>query len=181
MCLVEGPNHNKPQALPGGSLTHTNHGKEIIMSDRNEKYIRFKDISDSERILDTVFLLTIGLGYLRALANLYYTHTGLDGKTGLSVEDVVISYCGSHNQTRLGTAINGIMKPNLRYISDKDIILQWIHHGAEEPEYNKKIAPILNCDCVMCHTPNVNLSLPDLTHYATVSEVAHAGGATWPT
>jgi hypothetical protein len=145
-----------------------------------ERYTRFKDISVSERILNTVFLLTIGLGYIAALANMYYTHQGLDGKAGLSVEDVVISYHGSNNQTRLGTAIGGIMEPNLKYKSDKDVILQWIQNGAEEPEYNEIIAPILNRDCVLCHTPSVNPSLPDLTHYATVSEVAHAGGATIP-
>jgi hypothetical protein len=145
-----------------------------------ERYTRFKDISVSERILNTVFLLTIGLGYLAALANMYYTHQGFDGKAGLSVEDVVISYHGSKNQTRLGTAIGGIMEPNLKYKSDKDVILQWIQNGAEEPEYNDKIAPILNRDCVLCHTSNINPSLPDLTHYATVSEVAHAGGATIP-
>ncbi|MEI6333322.1 MAG: hypothetical protein WCS87_02075 [Methylococcaceae bacterium] len=146
-----------------------------------ERYTRFKDISVSERILNTVFLLTIGLGYLAALANLYYTHQGLDGKAGLSIEDVVISYHGSSSQTRLGSAIRGIMEPNLKYKSDKDVILQWIARGAEEPEYNEKIAPILNRDCVLCHTPGINPSLPDLTHYATVSEVAHAGGATIPT
>ena len=73
-----------------------------------ERYTRFKDISVSERILNTVFLLTIGLGYLAALANMYYTHQGLDGKAGLSVEDVVISYHGSNNQTRLGTAIKAL-------------------------------------------------------------------------
>jgi len=146
-----------------------------------ERYTRFKDISISERILNTVFLLTIGLGYIAALANMYYTHQGLDGKAGLSVEDVVISYHGSNTQTRLGTAINGIMEPNLKYKSDKDVIMQWIHAGAEEPEYNEKIAPILNRDCVLCHTPSVNPSLPDLTHYATVAEVAHGGGATIPT
>ena len=55
-----------------------------------EKYTRFKDISVSERILNTVFLLTIGLGYLMALVNMYYTHQGLDGKAGLSIEDIVI-------------------------------------------------------------------------------------------
>lgn len=33
----------------------------------------------------------------------------------------------------------------------------------------------------MCHTPNINPSLPDLTNYAGVSEVAHGGGATIPT
>jgi hypothetical protein len=148
---------------------------------RPERYTRFKDISVSERILNTVFLLTIGLGYIAALANLYYTHQGLDGKAGLSFEDVVISYHGSNNQTRLGTAIKGIMEPNLKIKSDKDVILQWINHGADEPEYNEKIAPILNRDCVLCHTPSVNPSLPDLTQYSTVSVVAHAGGATIPT
>lgn len=146
-----------------------------------ERYTRFKDISVSERILNTVFLLTIGMGYLMALANMYYTHQGLDGKAGLTIEDVVISYHGSSNQTRLGTAINGIMKSNLRYASDKDVIMQWIHNGADESAYNDKIKPILDRDCVICHTPTINPSLPDLTHYETVSELAHAGGATLPT
>ena len=146
-----------------------------------KQYIRFKDISVSERILNTVFLLTIGLGYMMALTNMYFTHQALDGKAGLSVEDVVISYHGTSDQTRLGTAINGIMKTNLRYIGDKDVILRWIHNGANEAEYTDKIAPILNRDCILCHTPSVNPSLPDLTHYETVSQVAHAGGATLPT
>jgi hypothetical protein len=149
--------------------------------ERRKPYSRFKDISVSERILNTVFLLTIGLGYLAALANMYYTHQGLDGKAGLSIEDVVISYHGSSSQTRLGTAISGIMEPNLKYKSDKDVILQWIHHGADEPEYNEKVAPILNRDCILCHTPSINPSLPDLTHYGTVAVAAHAGGATIPT
>jgi hypothetical protein len=146
-----------------------------------ERYTRFKDISISERILNTVFLLTIGLGYIAALANMYYTHQGLDGKAGLSVEDVVISYYGSTTQTRLGTAIKGIMLPNLRYKSDKDVILEWINSGASETDYDDKIATILNRDCAICHTPSINPSLPDLTNYKGVSEVAHAGGATIPT
>ncbi len=147
-----------------------------------EQFRRFKDISVSERILNTIFLLTIGLGYLAALANLYYTHQGLDGKKGLSIEDVVISYHGSTTQTRLGTAIKGIMKSNLKYPSDGDVIMKWIHAGADETGYNEKIATILNRDCIMCHTPSINPSLPDLTGYDGVSKVAHGdGGASIPT
>lgn len=146
-----------------------------------EHFRRFKDISVSERILNTVFLLTIGLGYLAALANMYYTHQGLDGKAGLSVEDVVISYYGSTTQTRLGTAIKGIMKPNLRYASDQDVIMEWIHSGASEEDYNEKTAPILDRDCIICHSPSINPTLPDLTNYKGVSEVAHGGGASIPT
>jgi len=145
-----------------------------------ERYTRFKDISVSERILNTVFLLTIGLGYLVALTNMYYTHQGRDGKAGLSIEDVMINYHGSNGQTRLGSAIKGIMEPNLKYSSDKDVILEWIQKGADEPEYVERIAPILNRDCIICHSPAINPSLPDLTNYTSVSEVAHTGGASYP-
>lgn len=145
-----------------------------------ERYTRFSDISISERILNTVFLLTIGLGYLTALANLYYTHQGRDGKAGLSIDDVTIHYHGSNEQTRLGNAITGIMEPNLKHKSDKDVILDWIHAGAEEQEYKEKIAPILVRDCVICHTPAINPTLPDLTNFIGVAEVAHAGGASIP-
>lgn len=147
---------------------------------KKERYTRFRDISVSERVLNTVFLLTIGLGYLTALANLYYTHQGRDGIAGLSIDDVTIYYHGSKEQTRLGNAITGIMEPNLRHKNDKEVILDWIHAGADEPEYNEKIAPILNRDCVICHTPSINPSLPDLTSYAGVAEVAHSGGASIP-
>lgn len=146
----------------------------------SERYPRFKDISISERILNTVFLITIGLGYLMALANLYYTHQAADGKAGLSIDDVIINYHGSNNQTRLGSAVQGIMEPNLKHKSDKEIILEWIESGADEPEYIEKIAPILNRDCIKCHTPTINPSLPDLTNYKGVAEVAHSGGATIP-
>ncbi len=140
------------------------------------KYNRFVDVSVSEKILNTVFLLTIGLGYLFALANLYYTHQGRDGKPGLSVDDVMIMYHGSHAQTRLGAAVNGIMEANLKYKSDKEVILRWLQEGAEQAGYTTTIAPILNRDCIMCHTPSINPSLPNLTNYAGVLEVSQAGG-----
>ncbi|MGZ4958821.1 MAG: hypothetical protein ACXV7J_06190 [Methylomonas sp.] len=144
------------------------------------RYQRFSDISTSERILNTVFLFTIGLAYIMGLINMVYTHQGQDGKPGLSIEDIVIMYHGSNSQTRLGSAITGIMEPNLKYKGDKEVILKWIHDGAKEAGYRQDIAPILNRDCVHCHDPGVNPSLPDLTSYEGVAEVAHAGGATLP-
>ncbi|MGH8548719.1 MAG: hypothetical protein ACRERU_09010 [Methylococcales bacterium] len=148
---------------------------------RSQPGKRFSNLCVSEKILNTCFLLTIGIGYLVALANVYFTHQSHDGKEGFSVEDVKINYHGSPDQTRLGSAINGIMEANLKYKSDKDVILTWIQNGAEEPEYNDHIAPILNRDCIGCHSPEVNPSLPDLTDYSGVSQVARAsGGATVP-
>jgi hypothetical protein len=145
-----------------------------------EHFSRFKDISISERILNTVFLLTIGLGYIVALTNMYYTHQGRDGRPGLSIDDVMINYYGSATQTRLSIAIEGAMKSNLKYKSDKDVILRWINNGADEPEFIEKVAPIFNRDCIICHSPSINPTLPDLTNYEGANEVAHAGGATIP-
>jgi hypothetical protein len=92
----------------------------------------------------------------------------------------MINYHGAPDKTRLGSAINGVMEANLKYKSDKDVILKWIQTGAAEPEYDDHIAPILNRDCVTCHSPAINPSLPNLTSYSGVSAVAHAGGATLP-
>ncbi len=159
-------------------MTASSHLKNKTIS---ENYTRFKDISISERILNTVFLLTIGLGYIVALTNMYYTHQGRDGKPGLSIDDVMINYHGSDTQTRLGSAIVGVMAPNLKFKSDQEVILRWIHNGADEPEFNEKIAPIFNRDCVICHSPSINPTLPDLTQFKGATQVAHAGGATIPT
>ena len=92
----------------------------------------------------------------------------------------MIKYHGSQRHTRLGTAINGIMEPNLKNKDDKDVILKWIQSGAVESEYGETIAPILNRDCVTCHTPAINPSLPDLTNYKTTSELAQSGGTPLP-
>ncbi|MFA5982647.1 MAG: hypothetical protein WC782_01415 [Methylococcaceae bacterium] len=148
--------------------------------DLDRRYTRFKDISISEKILNTCLLVVIGIGYLVALANLYYTHQGHDGKPGISVHDVMINYHGSPDQTRLGSAINGPMEANLKYKSDKHVILKWIQNGATKEEYTDHVAAIFNRDCVLCHTPEINPSLPDLSKYEGVSEVAHAGGVTFP-
>lgn len=82
-----------------------------------KRYPRFSDISTSERILNSVFLLTVGIGYLVALANLYYTYQARDGRAGLGIEDIVISYYGASDQTRLASAVRGIMRPNLKFES----------------------------------------------------------------
>ncbi len=145
------------------------------------RYRRFSDASVSERILDSMFLITIAIGYFFALLNLYYTHQGRDGEPGLSVKDVMIAYYGSHNQTRLGAAINGPMEANLPNKAAKRDILDWIQHGAPEDEYNEKIKPILDSNCIMCHSAASGLPIPHLTSYDEVVKLTETDtGATIP-
>jgi len=134
-------------------------------------YRRFQDCSVSEKILDSMFLITMGVGYLFALAHLYYTHQGRDGQPGLSVEDVRIAYYGTHQQTRLGAALNGPMAGNLEYPEQKEIIFDWIENGTNVEEFNANVAPILNKNCITCHSPDSGLNLPPLTNYEEVMKV----------
>jgi len=144
-------------------------------------YRRFRDISVSEKMLNTLFLITIGIGYLFALTHLYYTHNARDGHPGLSVQDVVIAYYGSHDQTRLAAAINGgPMEQNLKSPADKQAILNWLKSGKSEDRYKDVIAPILNRNCVVCHNPESNPTLPNLTSYEGVMDVADSKGAALP-
>ncbi|MDQ6987948.1 MAG: hypothetical protein Q9M25_09110 [Mariprofundaceae bacterium] len=145
------------------------------------KYKRFSDTSVSEKILDSIFLITIGIAYLFALLNLYYTHQGRDGKPGLSVQDVVIAYHGSHNQTRLGAAINGPMESNLPNEAAKETILDWINHGAKKDDFTANVKPIIDNNCIMCHSAESGMSIPHFTSYAEVVQLTETDtGATIP-
>jgi hypothetical protein len=145
------------------------------------KYRRFRDTSVSERILDSMFLITIGIAYLFAILNLYYTHQGRDGEEGLSVTDVMYAYYGSHNQTRLGAAINGPMASNLPNPAAKQTILDWIEEGATEEGFHAKVEPIMQENCIACHSAESELPIPTFETYASVVQLTKTDtGATIP-
>jgi ABC-type multidrug transport system fused ATPase/permease subunit len=135
------------------------------------RYRRFQDASISEKILDTMFLLTIGVGMLFALVYVYATHQGNDGKPGLSVADIRIAYYGKHQQTRLGAAINGPMSDRFDSPEQKQVILHWIDKGATEAGYKRDVAPIVNTHCIMCHSAEAGMGLPPLTSYAAIKRL----------
>jgi hypothetical protein len=135
---------------------------------------RFNDCSISEKLLDTIFLLTIGLGYLFALAHMYYSHEGRDGQPGLSVEDIKIAYYGEHQQTRLGAALNGSMGGNLEFPEQKEIIFTWIKNGTDVDEFNANVAPIMSENCVACHSEDSGMGLPSLINYEEVMKLTHS-------
>ncbi|MDQ6955089.1 MAG: hypothetical protein Q9M20_06555 [Mariprofundaceae bacterium] len=134
-------------------------------------YRRMTDASISEKMLDTMFLITIGLGYIFALAHLYYSHQGNDGIPGLSVDDIKIAYYGEHQKTRLGAALNGAMGVHLESPRQKKTIADWIRSGGSEKEFNSTVAPILNKNCIVCHSSESVMGLPPLTSYNEVKKL----------
>ena len=62
------------------------------------------------RALFTGYLLVIGIGLLMSFAQILLTHGMADGKFGLSVDDIVYSYYGNREGSRIEAKLQGSMK-----------------------------------------------------------------------
>ncbi len=131
----------------------------------------FRDCSSSELTLYGLVMVVLGLGYVMALGYLYLTHQGLNGKPGISVQDIAISYYGNRSGTRLEMMLRGPMK-GMRSQQDLDRIVAWLKSGADEKGYDKIIHPIIEKRCARCHSEKSGMNLPDFTTYSGIHAVA---------
>ena len=71
----------------------------------------FSELPYSLRSLYTATLLLLGLGYLFALVNLYFTYAGKAGGNPLMVsyQDIVVAYAGNDKASAIEDALNGPM------------------------------------------------------------------------
>lgn len=133
---------------------------------------RFYNCTLNEKLLYTSFLVLIGFAYMMALAYLYTSFDGIDGKPGLSVEDVAENYYGNRSGTRLESALRGEMSGYIDRKHRNNIVL-WLKSGAPESDYKSLIKPILDEHCIKCHSPNLGSQVVDLSHYEGIKQVAN--------
>ncbi len=132
-------------------------------------YRHFQELPISMRVLFTGTLLVLGLGYMFAMLYVFAAHSGADGKPGLSVDDIKITYSGSPGTTQLESALKGPMSSML---PDRDLvaILAWIHDGAKKKVYTSKIETIISDNCLTCHDGS-NPHLTNLDGYENIHTV----------
>ena len=127
------------------------------------------------KLLITVFLCVMGLGYIFALFTIYISHENADSKPGLSMDDIVITYYGNREGTALEDKSLGSMATYFSSDIDKYAVIDWIRAGAEAAPYEETVAPIMKKSCAMCHSkdgtePNSPLTTYDeVMKYVTVS------------
>ncbi|MCO4768528.1 MAG: elongation factor-1 alpha [Deltaproteobacteria bacterium] len=131
------------------------------------------------RSLFTGYLIIIGLGLLMSFGQILLTHGMADGKLGLSVDDVVYSYYGNREGSRLETKLQGSMK----LMADEQTraaLVQWVRKGSPEAEWDARIGKLVAENCTRCH--GVIPGIPDYTQYAGIKTVTEIDeGATVPT
>lgn len=113
-------------------------------------YRHFQELPMSMRMLFTGTLMVVGLGYLFALIYVYNVDAGKDGKPGLSVDDIIISYSGSSEGTKLEAALQGSMSSMLPP-AERTEMLNWIKAGASKSEFETQVQPLIEKNCLDCH------------------------------
>ena len=134
-------------------------------------FTHFSELQYSLRVLYTCALLILGMGYLFALLNVYFTYAGRAGGNPvmLSYEDIVVAYSGSGKGSIIESALGGPMATMLPP-DERATILTWVQDGAAHPAYDTTIKPILDKRCMTCHNGS-NPHLPNLSNYDNLKKV----------
>src|SRR6266699_4699174 len=112
----------------------------------------YSELPYSQRVLYTATLLVLGLGYVFALLNVYFTYAGRAGGNPLmlSYEDIVVAYTGSGKASRLESALRGPMSTMLPP-DEAGKLIAWVHDGGDRAKYETDIKPLLDQRCISCH------------------------------
>ena len=134
-------------------------------------YRHYSELPYSQRVLYTMTLLMLGLGYLFALIYVFHTYAGRGGGNPmmLSYDDLVVAYSGSGQGSRLESALRGPMSTMLPADETKAIIA-WVQEGSDRAAYDKAIKPMLDKRCMACHDGS-NPHLPNLNGYDNLKKV----------
>jgi hypothetical protein len=141
------------------------------MSDKpiHRLYRHFQELPVSMRVLFTGALLAIGMGYMFALIYVYTSDAGKDGNPSLTVDDIVISYGGSSQGTKLEAALQGPMSAMLAEQDAKKII-DWVKGGATKTAYEAAVQTIIQVNCLDCHDGS-NPHLSNLDGFDNIQSV----------
>jgi hypothetical protein len=135
------------------------------------KHVHFSFLPMSLKVLYTMQLLVFGAAYLFAMIHVYESNAAKDGDPMMSGKDLMITYGGNPDGTKLESALRGAMKDMLP-AEKRKAIFDWLYSGASQEEYQTKISPIIEEHCIACHNPEANPHLTDLRAYQGVAKVA---------
>ena len=143
------------------------------MTDTQPPHRLFRHYSElpySLRVLFTAMLLILGLGYLFALLNVYFTYAGRAGGNPLmlSYDAIVVAYSGSGKGSVLESALSGPMATMLPP-EEKTSLLTWVRDGGAKASYDS-VKPIFDKRCMTCHSGS-NPHLPNLSDYDNLKKV----------
>jgi hypothetical protein len=132
-------------------------------------FFHYSEFPLSLRTLFTATLIMLGIGYAFAMIQIYAAHAGLDGKPGLTADDIAIAYSGNKDASKMQAALTGPMSGMLPP-EERATIIGWVRHGLDRSQYDASIKPIIEKRCLTCHDGS-NPHIPNLNGYENVAKV----------
>lgn len=136
---------------------------------------RLKYLPKTAKVVLSIFICLLGIGYAVSLGHLMFSYQDVDGKPGVTPDDVKIALVGKREKTKLESKIEvgGSMEQHIRdYPDEKATLITWIRGGADEADYRAQVKSILRDRCVKCHSPGGTMKSLDLSAFAGVASVA---------
>jgi hypothetical protein len=137
----------------------------------NMPWLNLPNLPISVKALFAGYLLVVGLGLCMAGLQIMMTHGHgmLEGKPRISVDDIVYSYYGNRDGSKLEEKLNGSMSDKGTLEMRREII-KWVRNGSPQAEWESHFKEVFAQNCVMCHS--VMPGIPDFTKYEEVKKVS---------
>jgi hypothetical protein len=114
---------------------------------------QLRSLAFPARLLLTLFLAGAAAALAAGEGTVLASHAGIDGRPGLSLEDLRLVYHGREGWTLIASKIDGgSMEKHVPVPSERKAILDWAAAGATREGFDPARA-VLDRRCVKCHSP----------------------------
>ena len=131
---------------------------------------RLNTLPVSGKLLCTLFLICMGVGFTFSQLNVFLTYNRADGVAGFSLQDIVLTYYGQPDVLLVESKLNGTMREHLDNEYERNSLINWAKGGAEKEKSNEVKSIILK-NCLLCHTSGGDASFAPFDTLSTVSAV----------
>ena len=121
------------------------------------------------KIALSLVLILAGIGYLLGFLNILVHYQMVDGKPGLSMKDVQMTYSGSRDKTALEKSIDASMRGYFGTDNEYNATKQWLADGATEKVWDSDIRKIFAKNCNTCHSAEAQVAGVVTATYGDVS------------
>ncbi len=131
---------------------------------------RLNTLPVSGKLLCTLFLICMGVGFVFSQLNVFLTYNKADGIAGFSLQDIVLTYYGQPDVLLVESKLNGTMREHLDNEYERNSLIKWAKGGAEKEKSNEVKSIILK-NCLLCHTAGGDAAFAPFDKLSTVSSV----------
>ncbi|GAX62853.1 aconitase A [Candidatus Scalindua japonica] len=112
----------------------------------------------------------MGIGFVFSQLNLFLTYNKVDGKSGFSLQDLVLTYYGQPDVLLVESKLNGTMREHLENNYERNSLINWAKGGAGKEKLNE-VKSIVIKKCLRCHTAGGDAAFAPFDNLSTVSDI----------